>query len=107
LAGQDSHPLDDKRSFMVASQPPFPFDQPCLVAPVSLSWHTGGRSRDALILRCARKAQATTLLILDQRDFSRLDPGDTAHGATSRSLHKEDHYYPLARLTLPRSSRRK
>jgi hypothetical protein len=33
LAGQVLHPLDDKRSFMVASHPPFPFDQPCLVAP--------------------------------------------------------------------------
>ena len=37
---------------------------------------TGGRSYDALILRCARKARATTLLTLDRRDFSRLDPGD-------------------------------
>jgi len=36
----------------------------------------GGRSYDALILRCARKARATTLLTLDRRDFSRLDPGD-------------------------------
>jgi hypothetical protein len=27
------HPLDDKRSFRGASHPPFPFDQPCLVAP--------------------------------------------------------------------------
>ena len=35
----------------------------------------GGRSYDALILRCARKARATTLLTLDRRDFSRLDPG--------------------------------
>lgn len=32
LARQDSHLLDDERSFMVASQPPIPFDQPCLVA---------------------------------------------------------------------------
>ena len=36
----------------------------------------GGRSYDALILRCARKARAATLLTLDRRDFSRLDPGD-------------------------------
>ena len=35
----------------------------------------GGRSYDALILRCARKARATSLLTLDRRDFSRLDPG--------------------------------
>ena len=33
LAGRVSHPLDDERSFMAASQPPFSFDQPCLVAP--------------------------------------------------------------------------
>jgi hypothetical protein len=32
LARQDSHLLDDRQSFMVASQPPIPFDQPCLVA---------------------------------------------------------------------------
>ena len=36
LAGRVSHPLDDKRSFMETSQPPFLFDQPCLVAPISL-----------------------------------------------------------------------
>jgi predicted nucleic acid-binding protein len=35
----------------------------------------GGRGYDALILQCARKARATTLLTLDRRDFSRLDPG--------------------------------
>jgi len=35
----------------------------------------GGRSYDALILRCARKARTTTLLTLDRKDFSRLDPG--------------------------------
>ena len=35
----------------------------------------GGRSCDALILRCARKAKASTLLTLDRRDFTRLDPG--------------------------------
>jgi hypothetical protein len=32
LARQDSHLLDDERNFMIASQPPIPFDQPCLVA---------------------------------------------------------------------------
>ena len=32
LAGRASHPLDDKRSFMESSHPPFPFDQPCLAA---------------------------------------------------------------------------
>jgi hypothetical protein len=32
LAGRVSHPLDDKRSFMESSHPPFPFDQQCLVA---------------------------------------------------------------------------
>ncbi len=32
LAGRASHPLDDLRSFKEASHPPFPFDQPCLVA---------------------------------------------------------------------------
>ena len=32
LARQDSHLLDDRQSFMVALQPPIPFDQPCLVA---------------------------------------------------------------------------
>lgn len=37
LARQDSHLLDDERSFMVASQPPIPFDQPCLVALFLLS----------------------------------------------------------------------
>lgn len=37
LARQDSHLLADKQSFMVASQPPIPFDQPCLVALKSLS----------------------------------------------------------------------
>ena len=31
------HPLDDIRSSMVASQPPFPFDQPCLVASILLT----------------------------------------------------------------------
>ena len=36
----------------------------------------GGRTYDALILRCARKARATSLLTLDRRDFSRFDPGD-------------------------------
>jgi hypothetical protein len=32
LAGRVSHPLDDAQSFMKASYPPIPFDQPCLVA---------------------------------------------------------------------------
>lgn len=32
LARQDSHLLDDRQSFMEASHPPLPFDQPCLVA---------------------------------------------------------------------------
>ena len=32
LAGQDSHLLDDERSFMVASHPPIPFDPQGLVA---------------------------------------------------------------------------
>ena len=36
----------------------------------------GGRSYDALILRCARKAGATILLTLDRADFTRLEPGD-------------------------------
>ena len=35
LAGQDLHLLDDKQSFMEASHPPLPFDQPSLVAPKS------------------------------------------------------------------------
>jgi len=39
FAGRDSHPLDDKRSFMESSHPPFPFDQPCLVALVLLCAH--------------------------------------------------------------------
>ena len=37
LAGRISHPLDDERSFMESSQPPFLFDQPCLVALSRLS----------------------------------------------------------------------
>jgi len=37
LAGRVSHPLDDKRSFMKSSHPPFPFDQQCLVALKRLS----------------------------------------------------------------------
>ena len=37
LAGRASHPLDDKRSFMESSHPPFPFDQQCLVALKRLS----------------------------------------------------------------------
>ena len=35
-APEPAHPLDDQRSFMETSQTPFPFDQPCLVAPVSV-----------------------------------------------------------------------
>jgi hypothetical protein len=31
------HPLDDTQSFMKASPPPIPFDQPCLVALHCLS----------------------------------------------------------------------
>jgi hypothetical protein len=34
LAGWDSHPQDNKRSFTEASFPPIPIDQPCLVAQV-------------------------------------------------------------------------
>ena len=41
LARQDSHLLDDRQSFMVASQPPIPFDQPCLVALALLSLTIG------------------------------------------------------------------
>ncbi len=37
LAGRDLHPLDDVRSFMVASQPPIPFDPQGLVALFCLS----------------------------------------------------------------------
>ena len=36
----------------------------------------GGRTYDALILQCAEKARATSLLTLDRTDFTRLDPGD-------------------------------
>ncbi len=37
LAGRVSHPLDDIRSLMESSHPPFLFDPPCLVALKSLS----------------------------------------------------------------------
>jgi hypothetical protein len=37
FTGQDLHPLDDTQSFMEASHPPIPFDQPCLVALFFLS----------------------------------------------------------------------
>lgn len=37
LARQDSHLLDDRQSFMIASQLPIPFDQPRLVALKILS----------------------------------------------------------------------
>ena len=37
LAGQDSHLLDDKQSFMKASHPPIPFDPQGLVALIFLS----------------------------------------------------------------------
>jgi hypothetical protein len=40
LAGQDSHLLDDTRSFMVASHPPIPFDPQGLVALEFLSAST-------------------------------------------------------------------
>jgi hypothetical protein len=40
LAGRVSHPLDDAQSFMKASDPPIPFDQPCLVALNCLSAQT-------------------------------------------------------------------
>lgn len=33
LAGRDSHPLDNRQSFMKASHPPIPIDPHCLVAP--------------------------------------------------------------------------
>jgi hypothetical protein len=39
LARQDAHLLDDRQSFMEASHPPIPFDQPCLVALFFLSSH--------------------------------------------------------------------
>ena len=35
LAGRASHPLDDERSFMESSHPPFPFDQQ---GPVALNF---------------------------------------------------------------------
>jgi hypothetical protein len=41
LAGQDLHLLDDTQSFMVASQPPIPFDPQGLVALNYLSSRTG------------------------------------------------------------------
>ena len=44
LAGQVSHLLDDKQSFMEASHPPIPFDQPCLVALKLLSEGMGIRA---------------------------------------------------------------
>jgi hypothetical protein len=37
FAGRDSHPRDDKRSFMKPSQSPFLFDQQGLVALYGLS----------------------------------------------------------------------
>src|ERR671936_1990521 len=37
LAGQDSHLLDDKQSFMDTSHPPIPFDPQGLVALIKLS----------------------------------------------------------------------
>ena len=46
LAGRDLHPLDDARSFMVASHPPILFDQPCLVAPEFL--YLGARAVPAV-----------------------------------------------------------
>jgi hypothetical protein len=50
LAGRDSHPLDDARSFMVASHPPIPFDPQGLVAleflvpPCSAYWIDASRA---------------------------------------------------------------
>jgi hypothetical protein len=52
LAGQDSHLLDGRRSFMVASHPPIPSDQPCLVALFFLSVTNVGC--------CARRSRAGT-----------------------------------------------
>ena len=37
MAGQDSHLLDDKQSFMETSHPPIPFDPQGLVALIYLS----------------------------------------------------------------------
>ena len=42
LAGRNSHPLDDERSFTEASHPPILFDQPCLVALFVLPAVLGG-----------------------------------------------------------------
>ena len=39
LAGRDSHPLDDRQSFMEDSRPPIPIDPQGLVALKSLSMH--------------------------------------------------------------------
>jgi hypothetical protein len=44
------HPLDDEQSFMKASPPPIPFDQPCLVALNFLS--TNGKELWALVDPC-------------------------------------------------------
>jgi hypothetical protein len=49
LAGQDSHLLDDKRSFMVASHPPIPFDPQGLVALDFLYVHFFSAESGALL----------------------------------------------------------
>lgn len=40
MAGRDSHPLDDKQSFMKVSHPPIPFDQQGLVTLVTTTYAT-------------------------------------------------------------------
>jgi hypothetical protein len=62
FAGRASHPLDDEQSFMKASPPPIPFDQPCLVALIFLyaarlePQHGGGAGQ-----RCLRPMPYLTL----------------------------------------------
>ena len=51
MAGRVSHPLDDEQSFMKASTPPIPFDQPCLVALNFLSARPATRTHCASIMR--------------------------------------------------------
>ena len=43
-----------------------------LLADLPTDGVTGGRTYDALILRCARKGRATSLLTLNRRDFEQL-----------------------------------
>jgi|GEM_PF-3096956 len=53
LAGRDSHPLDNTRSFMKASHPPIPFDRQCLVALKSLFFLVGvWMTQGSGVLRC-------------------------------------------------------